>query len=84
MYNQRSDDGTLKLRAEFASSKAEIYDASDDGSQDVETSLDMSLDDVDILRTIADKDIVHIKRALDTRRGRFNYRINFQTEQSNR
>ena len=27
----------------------------------------MSLDDVDILRTIADKDIVHIKRALDTR-----------------
>ena len=30
----------------------------------------MSLDDVYILRTIADKEIVHIERALDTRRDR--------------
>ena len=55
----RSNDGTLKLRAEFASSKAEIYDANDDGSQDVRTVLEKrcrkSIQTGLLIRTITDE-----------------------------
>jgi len=42
-----------------------------------ETLLDRSFNDVDVFRTITNKEIVHLKTAFNTRRNSFNDRADF-------
>jgi len=39
----------------------------------IETALNVSLDDVDTFRPIADQEIIHVERTFNTRRDGFNY-----------